>query len=106
MKFVAPVPTCLFTPDYAGMSQCLITLMVLVVRHSGVTKGGGHGGHMPPILVRCLPYGNCGIGKTNSNLLPVPPPKNCVPPLVPPHLRVPSYATDLVTIGIASPNVP
>ena len=27
----APVSTCLFTPDNAGISQCLIILMVLVV---------------------------------------------------------------------------
>ena len=82
--------------------------MVLVFSHSSVTKGGGtrgaHASHIGQVPPQVPPYGNCGIGKTNSN----PPHKKklCAPPLVPPHLRVPSYATDLVTIGIASPNVP
>ena len=37
---------------------------------------------------RCPPYGNCGIEKTCSKLLPVPPKK-----MAPLHLKVSSYAT-------------
>ena len=40
---------------------------------SSVTTGGT-GGHVPPVLAKCPPYGNCVMEKEYSKLLPVPPP--------------------------------
>ena len=58
---------------------------------SGITQGGGAQGARAPYIGQVPPI--CGIEKSYSKLLPVPPSKNRVPPLPPLHLRMPSYAT-------------
>ena len=59
---------------------------------SSVTTGGT-GGHVPPVLAKCPPYGNCVMEKEYSKLLPVPPPLQQII-WVPPTPDAYGYATN------------
>ena len=83
------------------LKECYYGVMLT---SSGVTKGGHGGARAPPYWSGAPPgappYGICGVEKTYSKLLTVPPQKIACPPWCPPQPRMPSYATAVAMIAL------